>query len=92
MAGKKGKKNGRRKQKIPIAATAGMLIGLKNLWDAYQAGGTGRAMRALTGYENGIFNWKNASAIIPMAGGAIVSMAASKTGLNRYVKIPMFKI
>ena len=94
MAGKKGKrKGGRRKQKIPIAATAGFLIGLKNLWDAYKVG-PDYALRALTGYSSGsgLWRWQDATAVIPMVAGAGVSMVASKVGLNRQVKIPWFKI
>ena len=87
------KSRGRRRRKIPIAATAGMLIGLKNLWDGYKAGGTSRAMICLTGYDpNYGFNWKWATATIPMVAGAGVSMVAAKSGLNRYIKIPIFKL
>ena len=87
------KKGGRRKQKIPIAATAGMIFGLKNLYDSYKEGGSGRAMIALTGYDpNYGFNWKWATSTIPMVTGAAVSMAASKFGLNRHIRIPYVKI
>ena len=87
------KSRGRRRRKIPIAATAGMLIGLKNLWDGYKAGGTSRAMICLTGYDpNYGFNWKWATATIPMVAGAGVSMIAAKSGLNRYINIPIFKL
>ena len=87
------KKGGRRRQKIPIAATAGMLVGIKNLYDSYKEGGTGRVMISLTGYDpNYGFNWKWATATIPMVAGAAVSMAASKFGLNRHIRIPYVKI
>ena len=93
MAGKKGKNGKRRRQKIPIFATAGVLIGLKNLWDAYKEGGTGRAFIALTGYDSNYgFNWKWATAGIPMVAGPLASMAVSKIGLNRHINIPMFKL
>ena len=89
----KKRKGGRRRQKIPIAATVGMLIGLKNLWEGYKAGGTGRALICLTGYdENYGFNWKWATATIPMVAGAGISMIAAKSGINRYIKVPFVKI
>jgi len=88
---KKGKS--RRRQKIPILATAGMIIGMKNLWDAYKEGGTGRAMISLTGYDpNYGFNWRWATSSIPMFLGAGGSMVAAKSGVNRYIKVPVFKL
>ena len=94
MAGKKGKKNGRRKQKIPIFATAGILVGLKELWDAYKAGGSKHVILRLTGFHQDIgeWNWKWATAGIPMVIGPVASMVMSKVGVNRYVKIPWFKL
>ena len=87
------KKGGRRRQKIPIAATAGMVIGLIQLKKAWSAGGSHGAMVALTGYDpNYGFNYKWATAIIPMVGGAAVSMVAAKSGINRYIKVPFVKI
>ena len=88
----KRKKGGRRKQKISIAAAAGMVVGIKELWTAYQAGGGQRVMSALTGWNGTDFNWRRATATIPMIGGAAVSMVAAKVGLNRYIRIPWFKI
>lgn len=89
----KKKNSTRRRQKIPILATSGMLIGLKNLWVAYKEGGTHRAMVALTGYDpNYGFNWKWATALIPMALGGLGSMIAAKSGINRYIRIPYVKL
>ena len=93
MARRGRKKGSRRKQKIPILATAGMIVGLKNLYDGYKEGGTHRVMVSLTGYDpNYGFNWKWATATIPMVLGAGGSMLAAKTGINRYVKVPYFKL
>ena len=89
---KRRKKGGRRKQKIPLAATAGMIIGIKNLYDAYRVS-PANAMMALTGLNvNMKFDWRTATATIPMVAGAGVSMVAAKSGLNRYIKIPYIKL
>ena len=88
------KKGGRRRRKISIFAAAGFIAGLKNLWDGYQSGGTAQVMINLTGYNvaSGTFNWRWATAGIPMLMGAAGSMVAAKTGLNRYLNIPWFKL
>lgn len=90
----KRKKGGRRRRKISIFSTAGILVGLKNLWDAYQQGGGTQAMVALTGYNSisNDFDYKRATAGIPMILGPLASMVASKAGINRHVNIPMFKL
>ena len=46
---KKNNKGGRRRQKIPILATSGIIIGIKNMIDAYKEGGVFRVMVSLTG-------------------------------------------
>ena len=87
------KKGGRRRQKIPIIATAGMILGLKNLYDSYNAGGIDRAMISLTGYDaNYGWNWKWATSTIPMVIGAAGSMVAAKSGINRHLRIPYIKL
>ena len=79
------KKGGSRKKGIRIAATAGMVLGMWNLYGAYKEGGAHRAMVSLTGYDpNHGWNWKWATSTIPMVAGCAVSMVASKAGLNRY--------
>ena len=91
------KKGGRRRQKISIFGAAGMIVGVYTLITDVMAHKTeaGRfAMIRLTGFDisNGDWNWKNATAGIPMLVGAGASMVAAKSGLNRYIKVPFVKI
>ena len=91
---KRRKKGGRRRQKIPIFATAGMIAGLLETYKAYKTGGTSHMVLRLTGYhmDQNLWNWKWATAGIPMIIGPAASMVASKAGLNRYVKVPYIKL
>lgn len=91
MASKK-KTGGRRRRKIPIIATAGLVMGLLNFMDKYKES-RHAAMVSLTGYDpNYGFNWKWATSTIPIVIGAAGSMVAAKSGINRYMNIPMFKL
>jgi len=86
------RKGTRRKQKIPIIATIGLLVALKKSWDLRSQ--PNRLVEAWTGYQpdNNTFNLRNASCLIPAVAGTVGSMAAAKIGLNRYIKIPMVKL
>ena len=92
----KKSKGGRRRRKISIFAAAGIVTGLWQLYKSVvgQSNPAAHAMIALTGYNPlaGTFNWKLATAGIPMIAGAGASMIIAKTGLNRYVNIPWFKL
>lgn len=90
----KKRKGGKRKRKISIFAAAGAAIGIKFLWGAYKSGGVNKAFMALTGYDlvGRTFDIKRASAGIAFFGGAVASMVAAKTGINRYLNIPWFKL
>ncbi|GAH05178.1 unnamed protein product [marine sediment metagenome] len=93
------KKQGRRKRKVSLFAVGGAVAALAYLWSAYAAGGTfqdkgNRMFSSLTGIDlfNKSFNIWDAQAGIALAGGAGASMVAAKTGLNRYLNIPFFKL
>lgn len=85
---KRKKKGGRKKRPIRIFATVGLVVGLIQMYRAFQEGGWGRLFISLTGYDaNYGWNWKWATSSIPMLIGAGMSFAASKLGLNRYSPI-----
>lgn len=85
---RKGKKRKGHKRPIRIFATAGLIVGLINMWNAYKEGGWDRLFISLTGYDRNYgWNWKWATSTIPMVIGAGLSFAASKLGLNRYSPI-----
>lgn len=86
------KSRGRRRQKISIAATVGLLAALKMTWEARAS--TNKMVRLWTGYNvaGNEFNIMGAQALIAAGAGAAASMVAAKVGLNRYVKIPYVKI
>ena len=90
---KRRKKGGRRRRKISIFAATGFIVGLKALWDA-RGGGMNQMFLRLTGYDMAAksFDIKRASAGIAFFGGAAASMVAAKTGVNRYLNIPWFKL
>ena len=68
-------------------------MGLLNLYDKIKNEDRAAAMVSLTGYDpNYGFNWKWATSTIPMVIGAAGSMVAAKSGINRYIKVPMFKL
>ncbi len=91
MAKKNKKKNGKRK--IPIISTALILIGIKELWNAYKEGGTGRVFIALTGYDQNYgWNWKWARAGIPLIGAGIAEAVIRKSGIRKGINIPWFTI
>ncbi|GAI66216.1 unnamed protein product [marine sediment metagenome] len=93
------KKQGRRKRKISLFAVGGAVAAIAYLWGAQAAGGNfqdkaNRMFASLTGIDlfGKTFNIWNAQAGIALVGGAGASMVAAKTGLNRYLNIPMFKL
>ena len=93
MAGKKGKKNGSRKRKIPIIPTALLIMGIKNLYDAYKDGGSDRAFIALTGYDKNYgWNMKWATAGIPLVGAGVANKVISMTGIRKGINVPWFTI
>ena len=87
------KKGGRRKRKMSLFATAGIVVGLWQLWKHRAAGPDGLFLR-LTGWNMASKQWeyKRATAGIAFLGGAAASMIVAKTGLNRYMNIPWFKL
>ena len=90
MANKKKKNGGRRRQKIPLAATIGMIAALKMTWDARSSP---MGMMALwTGWDGSNWKWNRASALMAAGAGGAASMVAAKSGINRYIKIPFVKI
>ena len=86
------KRGGSRKKGLRIAAGVGIAVGtyllVKDVWTnrGNAQAAAGAAMRSLTGYNTltGSFDIKDAKFLIPAVGGCVVSMVASKTGLNRY--------
>lgn len=84
------KRNGGRKKGIRIGATAGMIVGVYQLYKtvtaAPPASKANWAIQSLTGFDpaTGQWNWKDAKAAIPMIAGVGLSLVASKVGLNRY--------
>ena len=93
------KKNGSRKRKISLLSVGGAVAAIAFLWGAQKAG-TGlpdkanRIFASLTGINLRArdFNIWNAQAGIALFAGAGASMLAAKTGLNRYLSIPYFKL
>ena len=96
---KRKKKGSRRSKKIPLAAAAGVgmafaepiQIGLQgNIMEALYSFGAG-----LTGYrpDQGWNPASMAKGALPIFVGALVSVAASKLGVNRRLQaIPLFKV
>lgn len=94
----KRKKKRRGKRKIPLAATAGAVGALLPIIQVAMSGNFAEAgntlVRGFTGFDpaSGFNPAHLAGGLIPMILGAGVSMLASKSGINRYVQIPMIKI
>jgi uncharacterized membrane protein len=93
------RKGGRRKRKISLFAAGGAVAAVAYLWSAAAAGGSfqdkaNRMLASLTGIDlfGKTFNIWNAQAGIALAAGAGASMVAAKTGLNRHLNIPFFKM
>ncbi|GAG58400.1 unnamed protein product [marine sediment metagenome] len=84
------KSRGRRRQKIPIAASVGLIVALKKTWN--NRANLDKVLDLWTGWNGSDWNWRRADALVAAGAGAGVSMVASKVGLNRYVKIPYVKI
>lgn len=93
---KRRKNRGKRRRKIPVFATTGLVLGLYNLYTTWRSHKTNPAfvMQALTGYNmaDGTWDYRNATAGIPMVLGPAASMLAAKSGINRYVNVPYFKL
>ena len=93
------KKGVRRKRKISLLAAGGAVAAFAFLWGAQKAG-TGykdkanRIFKSLTGIDlvHRQFNIWSAEAGLALFAGAGGSMLAAKTGLNRYLNIPYFKL
>ena len=99
VARRKRRGGRRRKSKIPIAATAGFAAAFLPVIQTAMSGNLTAAASQLssrfTGYDavTGSFNPAALMAgLAPIVIGTLVSMAASKAGLNRYAKVPMVKI
>ncbi|GAG94493.1 unnamed protein product, partial [marine sediment metagenome] len=80
-------------------AAGGAIAAVAYLWSAQSSGGSmqdkaNRMFASLTGIDlhGKSFNIWNAQAGMALVGGASASMVAAKTGLNRYLNIPMFKL
>jgi hypothetical protein len=82
---KRKKRRGGGRRGIRIAATIGLVAGLIEAYNHYKAGGTGRVMIGLTGYDPN-YGWKPqwAKITLPIIAGCGVSLVAAKVGLNRY--------
>ena len=99
MARRRKKRGGRRKSKIPLAATAGVAAALLPIAQTAMSGNLTAAASQLssgfTGYDpaTGAFNAAALQrGLMPIILGVAVSMLAAKAGLNRYLRIPMVKI
>jgi uncharacterized membrane protein YjjP (DUF1212 family) len=93
------KKQGRRKRKISLFAVGGAAAAIAYIWGAVKAGGSmqdkaNRIFATLTGIDlfGKTFSIWNAQAGMALFGGAAASMIAAKTGLNRHLNIPWFKL
>lgn len=90
----KKKRSGHRSKKIPVFATAGVAAYGLQAYKGYKAGGLTEAAAWLIGTDaSGKFHpdWLIRD-VSPVLVGAVGSAAASKLGLNRYVKVPIFKL
>lgn len=83
------------KKKIPILATAGVVGTGMYIANAYQTGGTAKALHAMTGMSaDGSFNLHDAMVTYtPVIVGVVGSAIASKSHVNRYMsRVPMFNL
>lgn len=91
---RKHKKSGHRSKKIPVLASAGIAAYGLQAYRGYKAGGLTEAAAWMIGTDaSGKFHaeWLLRD-LSPVVVGAVGSMVAAKSGINRYVKVPMFKL
>jgi len=100
MARRKKRNGGRKSKKIPVAATAGAILGTYNLVNGVMKSTPenrgAHVVKTLVGYDPNAKAWDFSDAFGfygPIAGGAIASALASKFGINRRLsQIPFLKI
>lgn len=84
------KRRGSRKRKIPLAATAGFVAAILPVLDPIIKGDFAGAARFLAeGFTTPAGLQRT---LLPILLGAGVSMLAAKSGINRYLQVPMVKI